>query len=84
MSDLGSLLDVPGSSVNSDAFDLSADARTVVGQSIDLVGGAVQEMAFRWRDGNGMSALGHPAGAFWSKAFCVSPETRRRAITAAL
>lgn len=75
--DLGTLVQMPGVSVNSDAFDLSADGRTVVGQSIGNVGGAAQEVAFRWHHGNGMSALGHPAGAFWSKAFCISPDGSR-------
>lgn len=69
MSGLGYL---PGGSVASTAFDVSANGAVVVGWSDSASSG---QEAFHWTENSGMNALGDlPGGSFFSKASGVSAD----------
>lgn len=69
--DLG---DLPGGSTFSDAFGMSADGNTIIGQSASTASGTRPE-AYKWTPATGMVALGDiSGGTYYSNANAVSAD----------
>ena len=62
--------DLPGGAFFSQAFGISSDGSTIVGQSESASG----LQAFRWTEADGMVPLGYLEGGFFSTASCVSAD----------